>query len=180
MDLSLFINHLFALLRPLSLDTTIEDPPFSSTSVNANSQSRPLQIGRAPPRLNAVQEQTTSALMMRCLHATFFGRNSINPSYRTAAFAKRLMESSLLFPANTAKAAIDLVRAMVAKDAKLEGLLDTEERMFDGVYKPEADDPQLSNPFATGLWELETLAVKHADQGVREVAAKLRKGNVAA
>jgi nucleolar complex protein 3 len=64
----------------------------------------------------------------------------------------------------------------MAREAKLEGMLDTEERMFDGVYKPEMEDPQLVNPFATSLWEADVLAVRHWDKGVRGEAAKLRDG----
>ncbi len=67
-------------------------------------------------------------------------------------------------PPATAKQALDFVRALMAKDAKLEGMLDTEERMFDGVYRPELDDPQLANPFATSLWEAEVLWKRHMDK----------------
>ena len=66
----------------------------------------------------------------------------------------------------------------MVKEPKLEGMLDTEERTFDGVYRPALDDPQLTNSFATSLWEVEVLATRHWDKGTRAEAAKLREGNL--
>ncbi|ORX40518.1 CBF/Mak21 family-domain-containing protein [Kockovaella imperatae] len=156
-DLTDFVNALFALLRPLALDTGIEDPPD----------------GTVPSRLNA----STSALMFECIETIFFSRvnKSSMPPWRLAAFAKRLTESALLLPPQSALKALEIVRTMMIKESKLEGMLDTEERMFDGVYKPELDDPQLTNPLATSLWEVEVLAKEHWDRRVRTEASKLRE-----
>lgn len=179
-DLNDFITALFALLRPLSLDTGIEDPPYTTTSTAQKGPSRPLQPGRAPPK-TAVQNLSTADLMFRCIHSIFFSRHSSSaaaPPWRAAAFAKRLTECALFFPPVTAQKAITTVRQLMSKDPKLEGMLDTEERRFDGVYKPEMDDPQLCNPFATSLWELEDLSMKHWDRQVKKEAALLRDGRV--
>lgn len=166
-DLGDFINALFALLRPLSLDTGIEDPPL----VTANASR--LQPGRAKPAASS-----TSTLLFRCLHSIFFGKTaSIAPPWRAAAYAKRLVECALLFPPSTAKQSFEFVRALMVKEPKLEAMLDTEERTFDGVYKAEMDDPQLMNPFASSLWELEVLATRHWDKPARAEALKLREGN---
>ncbi|KAJ3404070.1 hypothetical protein HDV05_007364, partial [Chytridiales sp. JEL 0842] len=40
------------------------------------------------------------------------------------------------------------------KHPKLQQLLDSEERLGTGIYKPFLDDPELCNPYATNLWEL--------------------------
>jgi nucleolar complex protein 3 len=64
------------------------------------------------------------------------------------------------------------------KEPKLEAMLDTEERTFDGVYRPEMDDSQLLNPFATSFWELEVLATQHWDKGTRTEANQLKEGNL--
>ena len=160
-DLGDFINSVFALLRPLSLDTGIEDLPLGST----------------PSRLNS----STSDLMFSCVDAIFFSKSlsrSISPPWRMAAFAKRLMECSLLLPPKSAKRAVEMVRMMCIKETRLEGMLDTEERTFDGVYKAESDDPQLCNPFATSMWEIEVLARGHWDEAVRTEAGKLRDGKL--
>ena len=176
-DLGEFINALFALLRPLSLDTGIEDPPMSS-SISIVTE-RHLQSGRPPPK-TAVQLLSTSWLLFRCLHSIFFSRHAVSasaPPLRAAAFGKRLVECSLLFPPATAKQSLEFVRALMAKEAKLEAMLDTEERTFDGLYKLEVDDPQLINPFATSFWEMEVLSMQHWDKGTRAEAGKLKEGN---
>ena len=180
-DLNDFANALFSLLRPLSLDTGIEDPPIITTSTTPSAVIRPHQIGKAPPKL-PVQLQSTASLLFRCLHAIFFSRTAsaaTSPPWRAAAFAKRLCECSLLFPPKTAEQAIQFVRQLFAREAKLSAMLDTEERTFDGVYKAEMDDPQLCNPFATSLWELEDLAKRHWDGHVRAQALALRDNKVA-
>ena len=177
-DLGDFVNALFGLLRPLSFDTSIEDPPIV-TSVAA----APTVNGHVKAKLPSlsIHGQTTSELMFRCLNTIFFSRSiavSANSSTRTAAFAKRLTEGALHFPPATATKALEFVLQLMGRDIKLEGMLDTEERMFDGVYRPEVDDPQLTNPFATSFWEFELLARNHWNEGVRAVAMKLRDGNL--
>ena len=159
-DLGDFINALFALLRPLCLDTGLEDPPE----------------GSIPSRLNA----PTSELMFQCLDTIFFSHTNrtLLPPWRLAAFAKRLIECALHFPSKSAKRALEMVRTMMVKEPKLEGMLDSEERMFDGVYRPELDDPQLMNPFATSMWEIEVLAKEHWDEGVRAEVKHLREGKL--
>lgn len=59
------------------------------------------------------------------------------------------------------------------KEPKLEALLSTEDRISDGIYRPEIDDPQLCNPFATNFWELQLLAERHSSEEVRQGAADL-------
>ena len=153
-DLSDFVNALYGLLRPLSLDSGIENPPLTTHTRS--------------------QSLSTSALLFKCLSAIFFSKRTASaPAWRLAAFAKRLAECALFLPPASAKQAIQVVRTLMAREPKLEGMLDTE-RMFDGVYKPEMDDPQLANPFASSLWELEDLATRHWDRQVRIEVTKLR------
>ncbi|WVN86488.1 uncharacterized protein L203_101652 [Cryptococcus depauperatus CBS 7841] len=163
-DLSDFISQLFALLRPLSLDTGIEDPPILPASSNFGS--------------GAVHTLSTSALLFRCLDAIFMSRHSRSPPYRSAAFAKRLTECALHFPPSTAKQSITFARALISKEPKLEGMLNTEERMADGAYRPEIDDPQLVNPFTTSWWETEVLGSWHWDRQVKVETCKLRDGKI--
>ncbi|WVQ84650.1 hypothetical protein IAT38_006805 [Cryptococcus sp. DSM 104549] len=163
-DLTDFINHLFALLRPLSLDTGLEDPPALPAGTKSSS--------------TAVHTLSTASLLFRCLHASFFARHSRSPAYRYAAFAKRLTECALHLPPKSAGEAVTFARMLVSKEPKVEGLLDTEERMADGVYRPEMDDPQLVNPFATSWWEAGILGNRHWDRVVRNEMSKLRDGKV--
>lgn len=177
-DLGDFVTELFGLLRPLSLDTGIEDPPLmtEATAIAAAKQAKGRRAERAP-----THTLSTAGLLFRCLEAIFFPRlfasTASAPPLRAAAFGKRLVECALFFPPATAREAINFVRRLSAKEPKLANLLDTEERMFDGVYKPEMDDPQLTNPFTTSLYELDELADHHWDNKVRTETRKLRDAN---
>lgn len=58
----------------------------------------------------------------------------------------------------------------MGREPRLEALLSSEDRLVNGVYRPEVDDPQLSNPFAGSAFELAMLADSHADSRVRKAA----------
>jgi nucleolar complex protein 3 len=166
-DLSDFVAQLFALLRPLSLDSGVEDPPLASRATPAPSQSR---------HKAAVHLEPTSSLLFRCLQHVFFSKYFTSPPYRAGAFAKRLLEAALLFPPATASRSVQFVRQLVARYPTLEGMLNTEERMADGVYKCEMEDPQLVNPFATSFYEVEMFS-RHWDPATRREGKKLGDGN---
>lgn len=176
-DLSDFITVLFALLRPLSLDTGIEDPPSGSRIIASKKEEiRPLHLGRPPPRQPNLASLPTAVLLMRCLHTIFFSRHTSSPPWRSAAFIKRLTECSLFFPPGLARTVLEFVRTVMGKDEKLEGMLDTEERMADGVYRAEMDDPQLVHAFATSIFESALLEKRHWDRRVRVEGKKLADG----
>ena len=69
--------------------------------------------------------------------------------------------------------ALDWVAKLMAREPRLEALLSTEDRTVDGVYRPDVEDAQLSNPFATSAYELHLLQTAHIDVRVREAAANL-------
>jgi len=114
----------------------------------------------------------TSDLLFRVLHLAFSPRASV-PPWRAAAFAKRLLTGALHWPGSVALRALEFVAKLVAREPRLEALLSTEERTADGVYRPDVEDPQLSNPFATSAYELHLLRTAHVDGRVREAATKL-------
>jgi nucleolar complex protein 3 len=95
-----------------------------------------------------------------------------SPAWRAAAFAKRLLTSALHWDSATAIRAVQFVAGLVRESPKLEALLTTEDRSFDGMYQPEMDDPQLCHPFGTSFFEL-MLLKNHIDPGVREAARTL-------
>ncbi|KAH9901302.1 nucleolar complex-associated protein 3 [Cubamyces lactineus] len=158
-DLGDFINRLYAILPQLALMPDIEAPPPR--------QARTSVRGPPPP--------STADVLFRALHLAFTPRSSAAapPPWRSAAFAKRLLSAALQWPPATAVRAIELVAVLVERDPKLEALLSTEDRAGNGVYRPDLDDPQLSNPFGTSLYELHTLAEKHWAEQVRVAAGKL-------
>jgi nucleolar complex protein 3 len=84
-----------------------------------------------------------------------------------------LLTAALHWPPSTAIRAIEFVGRLIVRDNKLQALLSTEDRSADGIYRPDLDDPQLSQPFGTSFWELRLLAQTHYDKDVREAARKI-------
>jgi nucleolar complex protein 3 len=70
--------------------------------------------------------------------------------------------------------ALLFVHGLVAQQPKLEALLSSDDRSYDGMYRPDIDDPQLSNALGASIWELYILQ-KHCDPHVREEASRLVK-----
>ncbi|OJT15869.1 Nucleolar complex protein 3 -like protein [Trametes pubescens] len=158
-DLSDFINRLYAILPQLALMPDVEAPPPRAARASARA---------APP-------PSTADVLFRALHLAFTPRSSAAaaPPWRSAAFAKRLLSAALQWPPASAVRAVELVRELVERDPKLGALLSTEDRAGDGVYRADLDDPQLSNPFGTSFYELHALAGRHWAEAVRGAAGKL-------
>lgn len=165
-ELSDFVIQLYKLILPLSHAVDINDDPPQNTPTASSSSSL---IPRNPlPSL--------SDLLFRALNYVFSPRamgTMTTPPWSSAAFSKRLLTACLHWPGEVALQTLDFVSNMVAKEAKLETLLSTEDRIFDGVYRPDVDDPQVSNPFGTMFYELHLLARYHCDIRVRTRAANL-------
>ena len=143
-DLSDFTTQLYALVQSLSI---------------------------APPPAAAAPTHT-SDLLFRALHLAFAPRAAV-PPWRTAAFAKRLLTAALHWPGTVALRALEFVARLVVREPRLEALLSTEDRTVDGVYRPDVEDPQLSNPFTTSAFELHLLRTAHVDAQVRNAAMNL-------
>ena len=113
-------------------------------------------------------------MLFHALHL-IFSRNSggAPPAWRVAAFAKRLLTAALHWDAGMAIRAVEFVAGLVRKNPKLEALLTTEDRSFDGMYQPEVDDPQSCHPFGTSFFELLFLEKNHIDPNVRNAARTL-------
>ncbi|KZT11382.1 nucleolar complex-associated protein 3 [Laetiporus sulphureus 93-53] len=158
-DLTDVINRLYAILPSLSLVPDIETIPTAAFK----------------SEIRTVRPQTVADMLFRALHLVFIPRasSSAAPPWRAAAFSKRLLTAALQWPPATACRALDFVGTLVERDPKLEALLSTEDRSGNGVYRPDLDDPQLSNPFGTTFWELYLLEHKHWDARVRDHARKV-------
>ena len=159
-DLNDFITTLYAILLPLSFS-----PEIHSASESKN-KAGPVADGA----LTSVID-----ILFRALNLVFSPRTSGTsaPPWRSAAFGKRLLIASLHWPAAAALRALDFVGGLIAKDPKLEAMLSTDDRVYDGVYRPDVDDPQLCHPFESSFWELHVLHRQHWDPRVREEAGKL-------
>jgi len=148
----------------LSMVLGIEDAPQNSRSSRA-------VLGAPRKGANA----SISDLLFRALSLVFTTRASSgnSPPWRSAAFAKRILTAALHWPSATVLRTLDFVHTLLVKEPALESLLSTEDRVADGIYRPELDDPQLCNAFATSFWELRHLERTHWDARVRAEAAKL-------
>lgn len=146
-DLGDFVSKLFAMLLPLSLACEIDNQ--SSTAV-INMLFRALNIIFSP--------KTSGARASPC---------------RSAAYAKRLLSVSLHWPPSAALRTLEFVGNLITKDPKLEAMLSTEDRIFDGIYRADVDDPELCHPFESSFWELHTLHQNHWDPKVRQEAMRL-------
>ncbi|KAF6765174.1 nucleolar complex-associated protein 3 [Ephemerocybe angulata] len=170
-DLTDFISQLFAMILPLSLMHDIDKPhpgiqSITSAAIAAastNKTDRPSSIADLLFRaLNVVFSPTTSG-----------AGGASGPPWRAAAFSKRLLGAAMHWPAPVAVRAVQFVKSLVAKYPKLEALLSTEDRTYNGIYRPDVDDPQLCQPFESSFWELHLLQRRHWDPRVREEAKKL-------
>lgn len=156
LDLVDFINELYTCLIELAGDPTLEDRP------SADADSRNVLLLSSP-----------ADLAFRALSQLFVSsRAASNPPTRTLAFAKRLLSCALSFPADTAVRTLELLKRMMAKEPQLEHALTKDDDADVDVYRPEADDPALSNPAGTVWWELAALA-EHFDERVRQAARDL-------
>ncbi|KAF8628318.1 hypothetical protein AX15_003865 [Amanita polypyramis BW_CC] len=154
-DLDDFISQLYELILPLGLKPDVDSPSLSVTD-------------KSPRRLNLAD------LLFDALGFVFsprtFGMSA--PPWRSAAFAKRLLTASLNWSPVLIRRTLGFVGGLISKDPKLGALLSTADRIHDGVYRPEIDDPQLCHPFGTCFWELQIFR-NHWDGKVREEVRKI-------
>lgn len=114
---------------------------------------------------------STTGILFQGLSLAFPAhRGSVRSPIRTAAFAKRLLSAFFLFPASVAIKVLNFVEELISNEPKLLALLSTEDRSINGLYRPDIDEPELCNPYATSLWEMAYLAGAHQDQNIRHKA----------
>jgi nucleolar complex protein 3 len=182
-DLTDFTTQLYVLIQSLSLAPDFDAAPASFRSAASFSSSHrgatAAATASAPSTAAVMVAKTVSAVMpstsdllFRALHLVLAPRASV-PPWRAAAFAKRLLSAALHWPGSVALRALEFVAKLVAREPRVEALLSTEDRTVDGVYRPDVEDPQLSNPFATSAYELHLLQTAHVDAQVREAATNL-------
>jgi nucleolar complex protein 3 len=167
------MNQLYTLIHTLSLAPTL-DAASPSTSTSTRPTPRRSAAGTVPAPTEAATSSPppTSDLLFRALNLAFAPCTAV-PPWRAAAFAKRLLTAALHWSDADALRALDWVAKLMAREPRLEALLSTEDRTVDGVYRPDVEDAQLSNPFATSAYELHLLQTAHIDVQVREAAANL-------
>ena len=165
-DLSDFVGHLYAIIPFIGIQGEGENTDASTPATIRHASAGKLVD-------NGSSWSSQAQLLFHALHLNF-SRNTGGgpPVWRAAAFAKRLLTAALHWDPATAIRTVEFVAGLVRKDPKLEALLTTEDRSFDGIYQPEVDDPQLCHPFGTSFFEL-VLLKNHIDPGVRDAARTL-------
>ncbi|EIW85217.1 nucleolar complex-associated protein 3 [Coniophora puteana RWD-64-598 SS2] len=159
LDLSEFVNHLYAIIPAVSLLPDIDVAPSSSFESTFH-VARPMSI---------------ADMLFRALNVVFSPKMSGKSVlvWRSAAFAKRLLTASLNWPPSVSLKTLQFIEQLLGKDPQLDALLSTEDRPADGIYRPDIDDPQLCNPLSATFWELFLLQSNHYDTRVSEAASAL-------
>lgn len=132
---------------------------------------------------NGTKDKTTEAAI-QCLDHAFLQRRELSTA-RLAAFVKRLASTSLHCPPHSATPLLASARQIASRyssaaSSKVERMLENEEDIVaEGMFAPEAEDPEHSNAHATSLWELSLLKYsfhpKVADHSMAMAEAKLLK-----
>lgn len=96
---------------------------------------------------------------IQCLDHALLHRRELSTS-RLAAFVKRLVTASLHCPPHSSVPILACARQIFSRysnsaSSKLTRMLENEDDVVaDGVFSPDAEDPEHSNAHATSLWEL--------------------------
>lgn len=151
LDLDDFTNHLYKLLPRLAATPAFSEEESTSLS-----------------------SETLKVLLFRVLHAILLPKYSKPPSHQLYAFSKRLLSLSLHTPSAITLRILELVKILLGKEPKLEGLFNMDERAGNGLWREDVDDLMACNPFAAVGWEILVLEESHVDERVRESARALR------
>ncbi|KAJ8078746.1 hypothetical protein PM082_013029 [Marasmius tenuissimus] len=177
-DLSEFVAYLYAIIPSLSTMIDINSPTTGTSSANINPETR---------GLSKSSTSTLADTLLRALNLIFLPRGlhqKGHPTYRTAAFSKRLLTACLQFPSPVVLRILEFVQNLVARDSRLLSLLGDDEdgENAQGVYNPFIDDPQLANALGGKggrLFELYMLKEGYWDVNVREAAGRIIEMGVA-
>lgn len=116
---------------------------------------------------------------IQCLDHAFLHRRELSTS-RLAAFVKRIITASIHCPPHSSVPLLACARQISSRysnsSSKLSRMLENEEdAVADGVFIPDAEDPEHSNAHATSFWELSLM--KYAvHPAVAEQSAMMAEG----
>lgn len=169
-DLSTFVNALYAILFNVALDADIE------LSYKSLRLADPLNQELVKPSVNV---STKAELLLKALDYTFFRTNS-GTRERAAAFTKRLYVAMMHTPERTTVALLKFVDKLMTKYPEIGGLYSTEDRIGNGSYNINTDIISRSNAGAATLWENATLN-KHycpaVTKGINALAHRSKESN---
>jgi nucleolar complex protein 3 len=160
LDLSFFVNHFYSALYALALNPDVE---LSHRTLRLDD---PLELDVA--KRPAVNISTEMEMVIRIFESIFLRRGN-KSRLRAEAFGKRLATGSLHLPEKSTIASLKIFHKMMTKFGGVKSLFSTDDRVANGVYHPEADVPEHSNPEAATIWET-ALLEKHYSPKVSQAA----------
>ncbi|EJS42751.1 noc3p [Saccharomyces arboricola H-6] len=150
MDLSKFVDGLYALLPYVCLDADIE------LSYKSLRLADPLNNEITKPSVNV---STKAELLLKALDHIFF-RSRSGTKERATAFTKRLYTCIGHTPEKTSIAILKFTDKLMNRYPEISGLYSSEDRISNGHFIMEADNPSRSNANAATLWD-NALLEKH-------------------
>ena len=154
LDLSKFVNQLYATIMRLAYTPDIERTERTTSTIRAK-----------------VNVSTETEMLLRALDAIFF-KHRVQGATRLLAFTKRLSTSTLQFPEKSTRGVIELIKRMGTRYNKLGGIYNTDETAGDGTYDAETDALDLSNPQTTNIYEMALLG-RHYSPRIRSTVGSL-------
>ncbi|CAG8474317.1 4812_t:CDS:10 [Funneliformis caledonium] len=158
-DLKDFYTQMYTIIMPLAMNPYMEKSELEQLKADEGKVS------------NATYIATEQELLMKGIDFILFKRKQI-PTDRSAAFLKRLSIACMNWPSKTVLKCLTTMKKMIQRQSRLDALLSSDDRAVNGIYRPDLNDPELCNPFATSLWELNLLQ-KHYDPKIRTAAVQL-------
>lgn len=150
LDLSFFIDHFYSALYSLGLNPDLE---FSHKTLRLDDPLKRAAFGPETAEFKRkVNISTEMEMVVKAFEFIFFRQRQVG-KLRVEAFAKRLMIASLQMPEKSAIAALKILDKMTKKFPALASLYSTEDRVANGIYRMDVDQPEHSNPEAATIWE---------------------------
>ena len=166
-DLSAFVDALYAILFYVALDADIE---LSHKSFRL---ADPLNDEFVRPAVNV---STTAELLLKALDHVFF-RTKSGSKERAASFTKRLYMCMLYTPEKTSIALLKFVDKLMSKYPEITGLYSTDDRIGNGEFNMETNNISHSNVGAATLWE-DVILAKHYCPTVKRGLKNLDKRSI--
>lgn len=164
-DLSSFVDALYAILPDVALDPDIE------LSYKSMRLADPLNAEILKPSVNV---STKAELLIKAVDHVFF-RSRSGSKERASAFTKRLYMCSLHTPERTTCAILKFIDKLMSKYTEIAGLYSTEDRIANGNFNLESNELHRSNPGAATLWENKILSKHYCPTVVTGINALAKK-----
>lgn len=150
LDLSFFINHFYSALYSIGLNPDLE---FSHKTLRLDDPLKRAAFGPEEAEFRRkVNISTEMEMVVKAIEFIFFRQRQVG-KLRVEAFSKRLMVASLQMPERSSIAALKILDKMTKKFPALSALYSTEDRVANGIYRMDVDQPEHSNPEAATFWE---------------------------